>query len=112
MMTSFLFIVSFLLHIILLIIVFYLYQHIQTLKVMQTAETEKMLNEFLQQLKIENQKLERKVLHPIQHTFPEQKLEQINKQRKKGNDSSYKFSPIDMEESNVDHVETSLHSQV
>src|SRR5690625_89202 len=60
-MTSFLFIVSFLLHILLLITVFYLYQHIQSLKNNQTSEVEHILNNFLQQLKIENEELEKKI---------------------------------------------------
>src|SRR5690625_4738631 len=60
-MTSFLFIVSFLLHILLLITVFYLYQHIQSLKNNQTSEVEHILNNFLQQLKLDNEEMEKKI---------------------------------------------------
>jgi len=127
-MTSFLFIVSFLLHILLLITVFYLYQHIQSLKNNQTSEVEHMLNNFLQQLKLENEELEKKI-HQANITPDEkQKLRKhINEEARETketnemseshktietNESSYEFPPIHMEEPNVDQVETSLHSQV
>src|SRR5690625_3406760 len=101
-MTSFLFIVSFLLHIVLLIVVFYLYQHIQTLTNNQTYEIENLLKNFLQQMKLENQKIENKIYqkHLTTHQS-EEKYTQIKEKSQKSNESSYELPPNHMEESNV-----------
>src|SRR5690625_2775171 len=112
-MISFLFVVSFLLHIVLLIIVFYLYQQLQTLQRKQYSDMEDMLNNFLQQLKVENQQLEHHLrLKNVTREQAQPDFKQPNEPTKEWNESSKEYPPIPLENPSVDQVETSLHSQV
>jgi len=60
-MTSFLLIISFLLHIILLIVVYQLYQQIQLIKKETNEDIEIVLMEFLEEIKKENNQLKQTI---------------------------------------------------
>jgi len=124
-MTSFLLIISFLLHLVLFMIIFYLYQHIQTIKSDQTKEIEDLLNNFLREIKLENKNLR----NPINH-FEYQNDSNRYVQKKSESDEQAQISLKENENkkdialdrlnstsktsitNKPDKIETSMHSQV
>lgn len=66
-MTSLLLIISFLLHIVLLVVVYQLYQMIQRLKSEKNHEIEVLFSEFLNELKRENLYLQHQIHHKDEH---------------------------------------------
>lgn len=62
-MTSLLLIISFLLHIVLFITIFQLYQQIQQLKQSKHSELHTMLDEFVSEIKQENQRLQERITY-------------------------------------------------
>src|SRR5690625_2836806 len=72
-MTSFLLIISLLLHLIMFIIIFYLYQHLQLIKSEQAKEINELLSNFLHEIKLENKALKQPITH-----FPNQNKMNVN----------------------------------
>lgn len=60
-MISFLILLSFLLHLVLFIIIFQLYQHIQKIKEQNNRHLEILLSEFMDDIRLENKRLEDKI---------------------------------------------------
>lgn len=82
-MTSLLLLLSFLLHLILFIILIRLVQHMQQLKQNQTEQLETLIAEFTEELRMQNERLERSLSNPPQAAKPFQSsfqhaLEQLN----------------------------------
>lgn len=112
-MPSFLLIISFLLHIILLIAVYYLFQQIQSLKQDHTKELTDLFETYLQDIKNENHRLEAEISshtprneaneNPIVSDFPNK--EEITNITEK-NEPIIKISNID------DVFETSLEARI
>src|SRR5690625_684275 len=76
-MSSFLFIISFLLHIILLAIVYYLFQQIQLLKKNNTNEVTELFESYLREIRSENRRLESEIESKVSHTDQEKVTQQF-----------------------------------
>ncbi len=119
-MTSFLLIISFLLHILLFIIIFYLYQHIQTLKSSQATEIDQMLNDFIKQIKLENQALQKSLSHPTEKGIKNddgqnkelENEQMLDKVAKKELFDHLQINTDQLVTKPTDQVETSLQSKV
>lgn len=113
-MLSFLVTVSFLLHVIFFIIIYYLFQQIQSLKQVKTKEVTDLFEHYLQEIKQENRRLETKVtsnhsydLHkdmvqPAPNTIPHERNSAIINEEKH----------ILPTEAINDHYEASLEAQI
>src|SRR5690625_3686254 len=124
-MTSFLLIISFLLHLVLFMIIFYLYQHIQTIKSDQTKEIEELLNNFLCEIKLENKNLSNTINHFEYQNYSnqyEQKKSESEEQAQISLKENENKKDIALDRLNStsktsitnkpDKIETSMHSQV
>lgn len=60
-MTSFLLLLSFLIHLLVLITIYHLYEKSKRTKNEQTEQLQKMLNDFMHDIRVENNKLEEKI---------------------------------------------------
>jgi len=76
-MSSFLFIISFLLHISLLAIVYYLFQQIQLLKKNNTNEVTELFESYLREIRSENRRLESEIESKVSHTDQEKVTQQF-----------------------------------
>ncbi len=114
-MASFLLIISFLLHIIVLIAVYYLFQQIQLLKQDNTKELTDLFETYLREIRIENRRLESEIDSAAPQT------EQIKNQKKNvihiQNEDSI-MNEVDSEEVTLttdtidDTFETSLEAKI
>lgn len=109
-MSSFLFIISFLLHIILLITVYYLFQQIQRLKKDQADEITELFEFYLREIRSENRRLESEIEY---HHFDNHQHEQQNNKIDKRPESMITYEPSNLDTDLVhDKYETSLEAQI
>lgn len=117
-MISILLIISFLLHLIFLVIIYQLYQQIGNLKSERSRETEVLLSRFLDEIKQENRQLQQQLQQEnkkeqntatikSQAKYEPEQTAEVNKEPE--NDIS-EFPPIPI--ATEDKVETSIESQV
>lgn len=107
-MTSFLLIISFLLHIILLTAIFQLNQQLQKTKKQTNDEIEEVLSLFLKEIKVENEQLKKML-----SSSTEQDKQQAAKEMKRK--SSVATKQVDKMSDNVEHsilpIETLINKQ-
>lgn len=76
-MLSFILTISFLLHVILFIIIYYLFQQIQSLKQVNTTEVTDLFEQYLQEIRQENRRLETNVTSDKSQKLQENKIDPI-----------------------------------
>jgi|SRR5699024_8299395 len=116
-MISILLIISFLLHLIFLVIIYQLYQQIGDLKSERSRDTEVLLSRFLDEIKQENRQLQQQLqqvnkkeqVSTIQ-SQTEYEPEQATEDIKEPANDIFDFPPIPI--ATEDKVETSIESQV
>src|SRR5690625_4446007 len=123
-MVSLLLIISFLLHIILLIAIYFLYQQIEQLKRDKNSQLETTLSNFLNEIKAENERLQLQIKNEnntvenkVNHNRPNVHFEQEMQKNmiKKDVKREYNYKPpqpLLQVEKKLDKLETSLEAQV
>src|SRR5688500_11957921 len=117
-MISILLIISFLLHLIFLVIIYQLYQQIGDLKSERSRDTEVLLSRFLDEIKQENRQLQQQLQQSNKKeqnaTTIQAQAEYVPKQEmadgKERTNDHFDFPPIPI--ATEDKVETSIESQV
>lgn len=115
-MTSFLLLVSFLLHLIIMIAVYQLYQQFQYLKEKQHQQLQEVLDSFLKKIQAENQKLESQINHNG-HLYQDLNIanDDMVQDSKKNDNTLIENSTIlkDLKKSTKnDHAEVSIKGQI
>jgi len=122
-MVSLLLIISFLLHIILLIAIYFLYQQLEQVKHSKNKQIETVLENFLHEVKEENERLQQQ-LQEQNHTQEERmnrdeapsvyenKLDQMVNHVQNRENIKQKVAPEPPVDQKVDKLETSLEAQV
>jgi len=112
-MLSFLLIISFLLHIIVLVAVYYLFQQIQLLKQDNTKELTDLFETYLKEIRRENRRLESKI---DISTFSNERNEKPNKLKDVTEENIPIFDENDKTELKIDTIhdqfETSLDAKI
>lgn len=112
-MQSFLLIISFLLHIIVLVAVYYLFQQIQLLKQDNTKELTDLFETYLKEIRSENRRLESKIEFS---TFSNERKEKINELKDLTEKYDLTFNENEAPKLNTDTIhdqfETSLDAKI
>lgn len=111
-MSSLLLIISLLLHFVAFYIIYSMFQQIQQLKNNQTTELTDVLESYLQDIKSENDRLQKEINARKNKTGKKSLLPKQNERNKKVESNYSNLDPTDLVDTINDSVETSLEARV
>ena len=108
-MVSLLLIISFILHIIFFIALYYLYQQLKKKKMIEEKAIEQLLARFLQEIKLENEQLQKQLKEETTST-----IKTVEKKHSSANTKIYKPSDLSIRisEKPKDKIETSMTGEI